>query len=420
MRNALVSTTLALALVGTFLAQPALANEYIKISGSINDQSGCPETSFSNSPNLYHLYAYKGETLLSGQTISKSYFEVFVPKSTEVTISIGRNLDQTCKFFWGLKKSYESDEIINLTFPKMIKITGTVVDAQLNPLRYTLPKENVDLIAFVKIWEQWTRRKTLPSYLGTQYEWGSVMQEPTGISDQKGEFSIYLYPTSDVVSIQVEVRGGSITWRSAKQKIAENRNFLICMPLNFGTSRSFSPTCSKTLEEGEAADKAAADKAAADKAAADKAAADKAAADKAAADKAAADAKLLKTTFENYVATITRYKSLVSNLFRTYPEFFEQNLDLRTSLQRALDYKIPEIVSSEEVERMNKLISDDSAPGLATDIDLASTGIAKFIEDEKSNISKAKKTTIICTKGKITKKVTAVKPKCPTGYKVKK
>ena len=32
----------------------------------------------------------------------------------------------------------------------------------------------------------------------------------------------------------------------------------------------------------------------------------------------------------------------------------------------------------------------------------------------------AKKSTITCTKGKLTKKVTALKPKCPTGYKVKK
>jgi membrane protein involved in colicin uptake len=31
-----------------------------------------------------------------------------------------------------------------------------------------------------------------------------------------------------------------------------------------------------------------------------------------------------------------------------------------------------------------------------------------------------KKTTITCVKGKLTKKVTAVKPKCPAGYRVKK
>ena len=34
--------------------------------------------------------------------------------------------------------------------------------------------------------------------------------------------------------------------------------------------------------------------------------------------------------------------------------------------------------------------------------------------------AKSKKTTITCVKGKITKRVTALKPKCPTGYKVKK
>jgi hypothetical protein len=34
-------------------------------------------------------------------------------------------------------------------------------------------------------------------------------------------------------------------------------------------------------------------------------------------------------------------------------------------------------------------------------------------------IPNLKKTTITCIKGKVTKKVTAVSPKCPTGYKKK-
>jgi hypothetical protein len=32
-------------------------------------------------------------------------------------------------------------------------------------------------------------------------------------------------------------------------------------------------------------------------------------------------------------------------------------------------------------------------------------------------VAASKKTTIICTKGKLSKKVTGLKPKCPTGYK---
>jgi hypothetical protein len=37
-----------------------------------------------------------------------------------------------------------------------------------------------------------------------------------------------------------------------------------------------------------------------------------------------------------------------------------------------------------------------------------------------SKASAVKKKTITCIKGKLTKKITAIKPKCPTGYKLKK
>jgi hypothetical protein len=37
----------------------------------------------------------------------------------------------------------------------------------------------------------------------------------------------------------------------------------------------------------------------------------------------------------------------------------------------------------------------------------------------EAKAASAKKTTITCTKGKLAKKVTAVKPKCPQGYKKK-
>jgi hypothetical protein len=40
--------------------------------------------------------------------------------------------------------------------------------------------------------------------------------------------------------------------------------------------------------------------------------------------------------------------------------------------------------------------------------------------DEEVSKAATKKTTITCVKGKLTKKVTSVKPKCPTGYKLKK
>jgi hypothetical protein len=44
---------------------------------------------------------------------------------------------------------------------------------------------------------------------------------------------------------------------------------------------------------------------------------------------------------------------------------------------------------------------------------------AKQEAEAKAKAAALKKTTITCTKGKLTKKVTAVKPKCPAGYKKK-
>jgi hypothetical protein len=44
---------------------------------------------------------------------------------------------------------------------------------------------------------------------------------------------------------------------------------------------------------------------------------------------------------------------------------------------------------------------------------------AKEIAEAKA-VAVRKKTTITCTKGKLVKKITAVKPMCPAGYKVKR
>jgi hypothetical protein len=59
-----------------------------------------------------------------------------------------------------------------------------------------------------------------------------------------------------------------------------------------------------------------------------------------------------------------------------------------------------------------------AADKLITDAELEA---AKILEEAKKNITKSvTKKTITCTKGKLIKKVTAIKPKCPSGYKVKK
>jgi membrane protein involved in colicin uptake len=41
-------------------------------------------------------------------------------------------------------------------------------------------------------------------------------------------------------------------------------------------------------------------------------------------------------------------------------------------------------------------------------------------QEAEAKAAALKKTTLTCVKGKLTKKVNAVKPKCPSGYKLKK
>ena len=52
--------------------------------------------------------------------------------------------------------------------------------------------------------------------------------------------------------------------------------------------------------------------------------------------------------------------------------------------------------------------------------DLDEAAVLKAKQEAEAKAAALKKRTITCVKGKLTKKVTAVKPKCPSGYKLKK
>ena len=142
-----------------------------------------------------------------------------------------------------------------------------------------------------------------------------------------------------------------------------------------------------------------------------------AAADKAAADKAAALNKEMNETFIALTNNLNKYKTDIAQIFRDYPAYFNQIPELRSSLQRAIDYKIPTVASQSGIDAIRELIGGGSGSALASDFLLAQAGITKYVALENIKAKTAKKTTITCIKGKVTKKVTAVNPKCPTGYK---
>jgi len=172
----------------------------------------------------------------------------------------------------------------------------------------------------------------------------------------------------------------------------------------------------------DAAAKAAADKVIADKAAADaKAATDKAAADaKAATDKAAADAK---AATDKAAAEANRREQTISasplisgpiplsasglpikvSSTSNLPVFTYNNTDNVCEFANGL---IKTKTSGRCVIAFSQEGNSDFKPA------------TNFILDF-SIVSAAKPTTITCIKGKLTKKVTAVKPVCPSGYKKK-
>lgn len=141
--------------------------------------------------------------------------------------------------------------------------------------------------------------------------------------------------------------------------------------------------------------------------------------EKAEADRSAAQ-RVLQETFLASVGTLRKYKADITKLFNDYPAYFQQNPDLKASLQRAIDYVVPALASQSEVDAIRDLITGGSKSALASEYLLAQSGITKYLAAEaaKSKIAR-KATTIICIKGKLTKKVTAVNPKCPSGYKKK-
>jgi branched-chain amino acid transport system substrate-binding protein len=103
---------------------------------------------------------------------------------------------------------------------------------------------------------------------------------------------------------------------------------------------------------------------------------------------------------------------------------FRQNQELRELLPRFPWYKsLLESIEKANVELKAKQEADAKAAAELKAKQEAEAKTAAELKAKQEADAKAvatKKKTITCVKGKLTKKVTAVKPKCPSGYKVKK
>ncbi len=153
-------------------------------------------------------------------------------------------------------------------------------------------------------------------------------------------------------------------------------------------------------------------------------AADKAAAELKAKQEAEAQAKAeaealaeVKQSYEAAYSNFARIKTEVTAMFNAYPQIWITNTSLKVSLQRALDYKyVSNPRQSDYKDLIDLLGGANGVSGLVPDFTMAQLEVTKF---RVAQAKASKPTTSTCVKGKLTKKVTAVNPKCPKGYKKK-
>jgi membrane protein involved in colicin uptake len=102
-------------------------------------------------------------------------------------------------------------------------------------------------------------------------------------------------------------------------------------------------------------------------------------------------------------------------------------LDLIKSAETFVEeHKKMQLVKAEEVRLAAELKSKQEAEAKAAaellakqEADAKTAAELKARQEAEARASLTKKITINCVKGKLSKKVTAVKPKCPAGYKKK-
>jgi len=204
-----------------------------------------------------------------------------------------------------------------------------------------------------------------------------------------GIFQYYFYEGTSF-TLKVWDKGRSTEVATPKSiKVSKDLEVIMCLPLNFPAGvRSLSSDCLQVQMQEEIQ---ALNKAAADKAASDKAASDKAAADNAATDNAAYEIRLM--------AAKSKYSALsleIERLIKKYP-----------SKKSEIELYKKKIALFERIDQVN-----------ITNVEVNLAGIESKLVAMRSIYSKIART-ITCTKGKLTKKVTDVNPKCPAGYKKK-
>jgi predicted nucleic acid-binding Zn-ribbon protein len=373
-----------------FDIQEARAIEYVNLSGKVQDPTGTGGDSYVR---FWLAGQFGGAVVADTKVNADGSYVVAVPKSTPLDIAL-------IKFGYGLQSGWKSTQTftsgtsLDFIVPTPFQITGNVVDAQSKPI--TDPAD-VRLDGFNDKNDSFLQ-------ISNGEKWSAYMQRSWSKTDSRGGFSLYSYSTQTSNYKRTLVITGSgktsFQWESGQFIVSGGQYFLACLPINFGSNMTLPANCSDDLATQRIKEaKAKVDAEAKAKADAEaKAKADAEAKAKADAEaKAKADAEAKAKELAEKTACDARKN------------------DLSTLSQEFLKFKKANPSKSEEVDstlsRLNSALKSNC---------VAEVTLADF-QREYQDLTKSssKKTTITCVKGKLTKKVTAINPKCPAGYKKK-
>jgi predicted nucleic acid-binding Zn-ribbon protein len=373
-----------------FNIQEARAIEYVNLSGKVQDPTGTGGDSYVR---FWLAGQFGGAVVADTKVNADGSYVVAVPKSTPLDIALikfGNGLQSG----WKSTQTFTSGTLLDFIVPTPFQITGNVVDAQGKPI---IDTADVRLDGFNDKNDSFLQ-------ISNGEKWSAYIQRSWSTTDSRGGFSLLSYSTQTSNYKRTLIITGSgktsFQWESGQFIVSGGQYFLACLPINFGSNMTLPANCSDDLATQRIKEaKAKADAEAKAKADAEA----KAKADAEAKAKADAEAKA-KADAE------ARAKELAEK-----PGCDARKKDLSSLSQDFVKFKKVNPSKSDEVDstlaRLNSALNSNC---------VAEITLADF-QREYQDLTKSssKKTTITCTKGKLTKKVTAINPKCPKGYKKK-
>ena len=125
------------------------------------------------------------------------------------------------------------------------------------------------------------------------------------------------------------------------------------------------------------------------------------------------DAEKKYPNYDNFaIFRLKYYRPLIKlepTICATKNSNFDENSGLILNIELS---EVIDVVTAKWQEAADKAASDKAIADKAAELLAQQTAAA-------AKVAQVKKTTITCTKGKVTKKVTGINPKCPAGYKKK-